>query len=238
MFKSGVLTKGELSVSDEGVVQGSICSPIIANIFSHEVIVKWMEETVKAHCAGEVKMVLYADDMVICCQYQSDAERIKIALGRRLSKYGLKMNEDKTKLINFSKRKKRCGIAQETFDFLGFTFYIGKSRKGYYLIKLKTIGKRFRTKLKRVNDWARSIRNRIPLKQIMKIASAKLRGHIQYYGVSHNYAEVDKFIYRAKRILFKWINRRSQRKSFTWEKFGMFLTRIRFPEAKICHKLF
>ena len=238
MFKSGVLTKGDLSVNDEGVVQGSVCSPIIANIFSHEVIVKWMEETVKAHCAGEVKMVLYADDMVICCQYQNDAERIKAALGRRLSKYGLKMNEDKTKLVNFSKRKKRCGIAQETFDFLGFTFYIGKSRRGYYLVKLKTIGKRFRMKLKLVNDWARSIRNKIPLKQIAKIASAKMRGHIQYYGVSHNYAEVNNFVYRVKRILFKWLNRRSQRKSFTWEKFGMFLTRIKFPEAKICHKLF
>lgn len=238
MFKSGVLTDGDLTVSNEGVVQGSICSPIIANIFSNEVIVKWMEETVKAHCAGEVKMVLYADDMVICCQYQRDAERIKTALGRRLSKYRLEMNEDKTKLVSFSRRKKRQDIAQETFDFLGFTFYIGKSRKGYYLVKLKTIGKRFRTKLKMVNDWARSIKNRIPLKQIVNIASAKIRGHIQYYGVSHNYAGVDAFVVRVKRILFKWLNRRSQRKSFTWEKFEIFLARINFPKAKICHKLF
>lgn len=238
MFKSGILTEGELSVSEEGVVQGSICSPIIANIFSNEVIVKWMEETVKAHCSGAVKMFLYADDMVICCQYQRDAQRIKTALGRRLGKYGLKMNEDKTKLVKFSKRKKRNGKAQETFDFLGFRFYIGKSKKGYYLVKLKTIGKRFRMKLKKMNKWARDIRNRIPLKQIAKIASAKLRGHIQYYGVSHNYAGVRNFVYRARRILFKWLNRRSQRKSFTWEKFELFLTKINFPKAKICHKLF
>jgi group II intron reverse transcriptase/maturase len=238
MFKSGVLTDGELNISDEGVVQGSICSPIIANIFSHEVISTWMEETVKAHCVGEVKIYLYADDMVICCQNKRDAERIKIALGRRLGKYGLKMNEYKTKLVSFSKRKKRSGIAQETFDFLGFTFYIGKSQKGYYLIKLKTSGKRFRSKLKKMNDWARLIRNRIPLKQISKIASAKIRGHIQYYGVSHNFSEVNNFIYRVKRILFKWLNRRSQRKSFTWEKFEMFLVRIYFPKARICHKLF
>jgi uncharacterized protein YjiS (DUF1127 family) len=180
----------------------------------------------------------YADDMVICCQYQSDAERIKIALGKRLSKYGLKMNEEKTKLVSFSKRKKRRGMAQDTFDFLGFTFYIGKSIKGYYLVKLKTIGKRFRVKLKLMNNWARMIRNRISLKQITKIASAKLRGHIQYYGVSHNFSDVNNFVYRVRRILFKWINRRSQRKSFTWEKFGMFLKRINFPKAKICHKLF
>ena len=238
MFKSGILTEGDLSVSEEGVVQGSICSPVIANIFSNEVIVKWMEETVKVHCSGEVKMFLYADDMVICCQYQRDAQRIKTALGRRLEKYGLKMNEDKTKLVRFSRRQKRAGIAQETFDFLGFTFYIGKSRKGDYLVKLKTTGKRFRMKLKKMNQWASDIRNRIPLKQILELASAKLRGHVQYYGVSHNFVWVSKFIYHAKRILFKWLNRRSQRKSFTWEKFKLFLTKMNFPKAKICHKLF
>ena len=125
MFKSGLLVDGEMVVSDEGVVQGSACSPIIANIFAHEVIDKWMEKTVKAHCAGEVKMVRYADDIVICCQYNRDAERIKKALAQRLAKYGLKMNEDKTKLVTFSRRKQRQGTKQETFDFLGFTFYIG-----------------------------------------------------------------------------------------------------------------
>ena len=101
MFKSGVLTDGELNISDEGVVQGSICSPIIANIFSHEVISTWMEETVKAHCVGEVKIYLYADDMVICCQNKRDAERIKIALGRRLGKYGLKLNKHKCEYLAF-----------------------------------------------------------------------------------------------------------------------------------------
>lgn len=238
MFKSGVLTDGELNISDEGVVQGSICSPVIANIFSHEVIAKWMEETVKVHCLGEVKMILYADDMVICCQFQKDAERIRTALCRRLSKYGLKVNEEKTKLVKFSVRQKKYGIAQETFDFLGFTFYLGKSRKGYYLVKLKTIGKRFRMKLKQMNDWARLTRNKVPLAVIVKLASSKVRGHIQYYGVSHNYGWVNNFIYRVQRILFKWLNRRSQRKSFTWDKFGMFLSRINFPVAKICHRLF
>jgi group II intron reverse transcriptase/maturase len=238
MFKSGVLTEGELTISDEGVTQGSVCSPIIANIFAHEVIDEWMEKTVKAHCAGEVKMVRYADDIVICCQYQRDAERIKVALGRRLAEYGLKMNEDKTKLVKFSKRKKQYGESQQTFDFLGFTFYIGKSRKGYYLIKVKTAGKRFRSKLKKVNDWARTIRNKVTLKQIMKIAAAKMRGHTQYYGISHNYATVNTFINKVIRILFKWLNRRSQRKSFEWKQFELFLDRTAFPKAKICHKLF
>lgn len=238
MFKSGILTNGELSVSDEGLVQGSGCSPIIANIFAHEVIVEWMEKMVRPNCAGEVKMILYADDLVICCQHHRDAERIKLALSKRLAKYGLKMNEEKTKLVKFSLSKQKQGESQETFDFLGFTFYIGKSRKGYFLVKMKTIGKRFRSKLKKVNEWARAMRNKASLNQIMKTAASKVRGHVQYYGVSHNYKSVSSFVCKVTRILFKWLNRRSQRKSFIWEKFKMLLDRISFPKAKICHKLF
>lgn len=238
MFKSGILTDGELTISEEGVVQGSVCSPVIANIFAHEVIDDWMENTVKAHCKGEVKMVRYADDIVICCQYNRDAERIKSALNNRLAKYGLKMNEDKTKLVKFSLSKQRQGEKQETFNFLGFTFYYAKSRRGSYLIKVKTIGKRFVSKLKKVNDWARAIRNKVPMKVIMKIAASKVRGHVQYYGISHNYLAVSDFLYHVKRILFKWLNRRSQRRSFNWEEFEKFLNRIKFPKAKICHKLF
>lgn len=238
MFKSGMLTDGELTMSDEGVVQGSTCSPVIANIFADEVIDQWFEDTAKKYCAGEIKMVRYADDLVICCQYQKDAERIKEALSKRLQKYGLKMNESKTKLVPFSKRKQSQGEDQGTFDFLGFTFYIGKARQGFPIIKLKTNGKRFRAKLKKMNDWARAIKDKLSLNQILKIAAAKMRGHVQYYGVSHNYAAVKKFIRSGRRILLKWINRRSQRKSFTWEKFEMYLAREKFPTAKICHGLF
>lgn len=238
MFKAGVLSNGELMVSDEGVVQGSCCSPVIANIVANEVICKWFEETVKSYCAGEVKLVIYADDLVICCQYQKDAVRIKRALGQRLQKYGLRMNEDKTKLVSFSRRKQNSGVNQGTFNFLGFTFYIAKSRKGFYLIKVKTIGKRFKVKLKNVNNWARSIRNKPPLKQIVKLVSSKLRGHIQYYGVSHNFRYVKAFAFMVMRITFKWLNRRSRRKSFNWKQFQLFLRKMDFPEAKICYKLF
>ena len=238
MFKAGVLSKGELSISDEGVPQGSVCSPIIANIFAHEVIDKWIEKVVKPHCAGEVKMIRYADDMVICCQSNRDAIRIKAALGKRLEKFGLKMNEEKTKLTPFSKRKQKRGEAQDTFDFLGFTFYLGKAREGFYVVRMKTIGKRFRSKLRKVKEWAKAMRNRITLKQFMTIAAAKMRGHVQYYGVSHNFSAISRFIMRTKRILFKWLNRRSQRKSFHWGQFQKFLVRMNFPMAMIYHKLF
>lgn len=184
-------------------------------------------------------MVRYADDMVICCQYDSDAQRIKEALAKRLGKFGLKMNEDKTKLVKFSKNKINRGEKQGTFNFLGFTFYLGKDKKGrYYLVKLKTDSKRFRSKLKKVNEWAKQNRNKVRMTQLMKTAVAKLRGHIQYYGLSHNYGMVKKFCYEVKRILFKWLNRRSQRKSFIWEKYQKFLDYINFPKVKIYHRLF
>lgn len=238
MFKAGILVDGELTKSDEGVPQGSVCSPVIANIFAHEVIDDWMENTVKQHCAGQVKMIRYADDIVICCEHNRDAERIKEALIKRLAKYGLRMNEEKTKLVKFSKSKQRRGEKQGTFDFLGFTFYYAKTRKGFYIVKAKTSGKRFRTKLKKVNEWARTVKNKMPMRKVLTVAAAKLRGHIQYYGISHNYRAVENFVHRVRIILFKWLNRRSQRKSFNWEQFQKLLTKIKFPEAKIIHKFF
>jgi RNA-directed DNA polymerase len=238
MFKAGVLAEGELTYDDQGVVQGSMCSPILANIFAHEVIDEWMEEIVKPLCTGTVKMIRYADDIVICCGKNHDAERIKAVLGKRLAKYKLRMNEEKTKLVKFSKQKRQQGEDQETFDFLGFTFYWGSSRWGKTVPKVKTRGKTLRAKLKKVNSWAKEIRNKFTMNNIMKNAAVKLSGHIRYYGVSHNFAGVSTFVMEVKRILFKWLNRRSQRKSFTWEQFQLYLDRIEFPEAKIHHRLF
>ncbi len=139
--------------------------------------------------------------------------------------------------MSFSKRRCRRGQKQESFDFLGFTFYLGRSRKGTVIPMLKSCGKRIRAKLMRVNQWARMIRNRYKLKQIWTTYAAKLEGHIQYYGVSFNTVQVKKFIYAATRILFKWLNRRSQRKSFNWEQFNRFIQANPLPKAKICHSL-
>jgi RNA-directed DNA polymerase len=234
MFKAGVLTDGELQVSEEGVSQGSISSPILSNIFAHYVIDEWMEREVQPRCKGIVKLFRYADDAVICCEFESDAKRVKEALGKRLTKYKLALNEEKTKLVNF---RKETG-SKSYFDFLGFTFYLGESRQGKIIPKLKTIGKRMRTKLKRVNEWARMIKNRMELKNIWKRFCQKMRGHINYYGVSHNIKGVETFVHHAVRIMFKWLNRRSQRKSFTWESFARYIEANPLPEIKIYHVLF
>jgi RNA-directed DNA polymerase len=238
MFKSGDLTDGELKISDEGVPQGSICSPILSNIFAHYAIDAWIEEMVKPACKGTVELFRYADDGVICCQYEADAQRIRQSLAKRLEKFKLQLNEEKTKLVAFDKKAAAQGMEQGTFDFLGFTFYWGKSRTGRVIPKLETRGKTMRTKLTRVKEWIKKERNQRPLKELWKTLKAKLRGHIQYYGVSHNFFRVKSFLYGVTKIMFKWLNRRSQRKSFTWEKFQLFLEKDPLPEAKVVHRLF
>lgn len=236
MFKAGVLADGELTISDEGVPQGSVCSPILANIFAHYVIDTWFEEEIKARY--EAEMFRYADDVVVVCRHSSEAKQIKIAVQKRLADYKLKLNEDKTKLVEFSKKKARKGEQQGSFNFLGFTFYLGRSSKGIVIPKLKTNGKRMRAKLKKVNLWARETRNRVDLNTMWKIAKAKLRGHIQYYGVSFNTRQIEIFRGRVRGILFKWINRRSERRSMTWEEFELFELLNPLPAAIIHVKLF
>jgi len=238
MFKAGVLTEEELKMSEEGVPQGSICSPVLSNIFAHFAIDTWIEEMVKPACKGTVELFRYADDGVICCQYETDALRIRQALGKRLEKFKLQLNEEKTKLVSFDMKAAAQGVKQGTFDFLGFTFYLGKARSGLVVPKLKTRAKSMRMKLKRVNKWAKQNRNKMPLKEIWKAFRAKLRGHIQYYGISFNIEKVNTFLYMATKILFKWLNRRSQRKSFTWKKFKLYMKTNSLPKGKIVHKLF
>ena len=238
LFKAGVLAEGELLVSDEGVVQGSLCSPVLANIFAHTVIDEWFEDTVKRHCAGHVALFRYADDLVICCRYERDARRIRTALGRRLAKYHLAMNEEKTRLVHFAKPRGKASHRAGAFDYLGFTFYWGRSRRGAAIPKVKTSGTRLRVKLKRVSLWARAVRSRYRLRKIWQIFCSKLRGHIQYYGVSFNSQAVQTFVHHATRILFKWLNRRSQRRSFNWEQFQLFLAANPLPRVTICHALF
>jgi RNA-directed DNA polymerase len=238
MFKAGVLTAGELTVSEEGVPQGSCCSPILANIFAHHVLDTWFEEVVQPHCRGQVALYRYADDAVICCQYARDAERILRALRQRLAKYRLRLHEEKTQLVSFSKQAGRQGELPGTFEFLGLLFYWGRSRKGAVIPKVKTSGKRFRSKLQRVKKWARARKDKERLTTLWATFCAKLRGHIQYYGVSFNLAHVRRFLHRATRILWKWLNRRSQRRSMNWDQFHRFLQRHPLPRAKIYHALF
>lgn len=237
MLKSGILRNGKFEMTEEGTPQGSVVSPILSNIYGHYAIDCWFEDVVKKHAKGKVAMYRYADDIIVCSQYESDGRRIMEALRGRLNKYSLELNEEKTKVVRFDKYKQGKGDKQGTFDFLGFTFYIGKSRKGALIPKIRTSSKRFRIKLKRVNQWCKANRNRYRLKELWMRFISKLRGHIQYYGVSFNICKVYAFIFKAVNYFYKWINRRSQKKSLNWDKFYDFMNRFPLPRIQVCHRL-
>lgn len=234
MFRAGVLSMGELAVSEEGVAQGSCVSPVLANIFAHYVIDEWFENTVKAHCRGKVELFRYCDDLVICCEFATDAQRVRTGLGKRLTRYGLEMNEEKTRLIRFNRNQKDG----RTFNFLGFTYYWGKSVRGYRRPKVKTESKRFRTKLKDIKQWVKTVRHEAETEVIWACFCKKLQGHMQYYGVSDNGRQVNAFVYQAILIMFYWLNRRSQKQSFNWEQFLEFMRMHPVPKTKVYHRLF
>ena len=238
MFKAGTLKNGDMMINEEGVPQGNIASPVMANIYAHYVIDVWIEEMVKPACKGKIRLFRYADDVIICCEREEDARRIMEVLGKRLERFKLRLNEEKTKMVSFSKSKIGMGIKQGTFDFLGFTFYLGRSKRNKVIPKLKTSKKRLRSKLAKVKEWLKENRNKTRLRPLWETFCAKLRGHNQYYGMSHNSESIRIFSYEARRLFFKWINRRSQRKSFNWEKFHLFLKRYPPPTPRIIHKLF
>lgn len=238
MLRAGVLSEGELRKTDEGSPQGSIASPILSNIYAHYAIDEWFEEEVKKAVAGKVEIFRYCDDIVICCQYKRDAERIRKALGKRLARYSLSLNEDKTKLIAFSKKEQKAGKQQGSFDFLGFTFYFGISRRGNTVVKIRTSRKRIKAKLKRVTEWVKKSRGNKKLKELWHEFAIKLSGHLRYYGISFNSKAVCTFFYQSMRIFFKWMNRRSQRKSMNWEQFNLFMRKYPLPAIKVYHRLF
>ena len=207
-------------------------------MYAHHVLDEWFERTVKRHCKGEVELFRYADDLVICCQYARDAQRIRKALVGRLGKFGLTLNEAKTRLVPFSRRCANARGRQAVFDFLGFTFYWGRSRRGSALVKVKTNGKRLRAKLKAVHQWAKHTRSRCTTQQFWRLLCAKVSGHIRYYGVSFNFSAVQEFVHQVRRIAYRWLNRRSQRRSFTWETFQRFVLAYPLPRAAVYHRLF
>ena len=241
-LKAGVMDKELFQETEKGTPQGGVISPILANIYLHYVLDLWIEKVIKKNCRGYVEMVRYADDFVICVQYKEEVEMIMKAMKERLTKFGLELAEDKTRIIGFGrfadKNARNKGKKTETFNFLGFTHYCDKGRSGVFKVGIKTERKKFKAKVKEMNIWLKSIRNKIKLKEIWKIFCAKLRGHFQYFGVSGNYIGISRFYVKCVRLLMKWLNRRSQKKSFNWEKLTKYIKCYNIPKPKIYHNMY
>jgi group II intron reverse transcriptase/maturase len=228
-LKAGVLdTNGEVIHPAAGTPQGGIVSPILANIYLHYCLDEWFQHVVKKHCRGEACLIRYADDFVCAFEREGDAERFYQVLGKRLEKFGLELSAEKTRVIAFDRGQSK----QEGFEFLGFEFRWGQDRQGKAHVERRTSRKKLRSSLDRFTEWCRQKRH-CPVKDWFKELKPKLQGYYNYYGVSGNYASLQQFFGEAMQILRKWLNRRSQRKSYSWEGFRALIEHFQVPRPRI-----
>jgi group II intron reverse transcriptase/maturase len=237
MLKVGTMEEGKVKLSSQGTPQGSIVFTVLANIYLHYVLDRWFEKFIKKHCQGYAHLVRYADDYVCCFQYKSEAEDFFQRMVMRLRTFNLDISSEKSKIIEFGRfaahdRKRRGENKPETFDFLGFTLYCSKSKHDKFRVKCKTSRKKFKASIYQMKQWIKSKRT-TPVKQIMIELKPKLIGYYRYYGITDNTRMIVRYHCEIKRVLFKWLNRRSQRLSYNWSKFQLFLTANPLPEPKI-----
>ena len=234
MLKAGVQTPGGVVQDELGSPQGSIVSPVIANVFLDSVLDQWFTTVVTQYCRGYCALIRYADDSIAVFEFEDDAQRFMRVLPKRLAKFGLRLNQQKTQLLAFGKRRAwqafKTGERLPSFDFLGFTHYWGRSRTGKARLKRQTSKKRFRRALVAINQWLRQERNAHKLPVLWKAIGQKLRGHYNYFGVTDNSPALSHFEHAVQGLLFKWLNRRSQRRSFTWESFRRYQARYPLPK--------
>ncbi len=241
-LKAGYVESGQIVATGQGTPQGGNLSPMLSNIFLHYVLDLWFEKKAKPQIKGACWLVRYADDFICMVQYQDDARHIEQKLRERFAKFDLELHPEKTRVISFGRYErenaKRQNRKPNTFDFLGFTHFCGTSRRGKFIVGRQTSRKKFRMKCTEMNNWLRKIRNYKKTKEWWPVLQAKLRGHYQYYGVSGNMRTLRCFYKLTLRMTLKWLNRRSQRKSFNGERFREYLKHYPLPKPMIVHNLY
>ena len=207
----------------------------------HHVLDVWFEQVVKPRCEKVVALYRFADDALIVCASERDAQRIRAVLPKRCAKYGLQLHPDKTRVIRFTRppypdqehRHQQEG-GPETFEFLGFTHYWGRSRQGHWVVKRKTAAARFTRSLRRIAKWCRQHRHHKVAWQHQQLVP-KLRGHYAYYGITGNLRALQSFRLEVERVWRKWLNRRSQRRGMRWERFARLVKRYPLPSARVVY---
>jgi RNA-directed DNA polymerase len=237
MLKGGIIEDGLIKASEEGTPQGSILSPLLSNIYLHYVLDLWFSGYIRKQSRGEAYYFRFADDFVACFQYQLDAEAFEKRLSDRLEGFGLELATEKTRCIEFGRyaREKALNDGQkpEEFTFLGFTHYCGKTKIGYFKVKRRTSRKKFGQSIREFSDWARRSRNVLKKAEMLRRAKSRIVGHLNYYAITDNSDRCTSYIYHVTRILFKWLNRKSQRKTYTWEGYRQALEEVGWPKPYI-----
>ena len=230
-LKAGILEEdGQVIYPVTGTPQGSIVSAVLANIYLHFALDLWFEKIVKPRCRGEVMLMRYADDFVCCFRYHDDVMRFYNVLGKRLGKFKLELSAEKTCVIRFSRFETQ---KSKVFTFLGFEYRWGRSRSGKPLVKMRTSKKKFQAALAALLFWIKAERNKLGTAAIFNKLRQKLQGHWNYYGVSGNYEMLSIYYHQVCKIMFKWLNRRSQRKSCNWHGFSEMLKYFNIPRPRI-----
>lgn len=231
-LKAGILDDGQLSYPTEGTPQGGIISPILSNIFLHYVLDEWFSEEIQPLLKGRSFIVRYADDFILGFTDGQDAKQVMKVLSKRFGKYKLSLHPDKTKFIDLYSKS---GEGDRSFDFLGFTHYIGKSLKGKAVLKRKTSSKKFTNAITKTEKWIKEHRH-LEIKQLMKELNVKMRGHYNYYGITFNWRGIHSFYEQVKRRLHKWFNRRGGKQVWSWERFELLVNKwLPLIRPKICH---
>jgi group II intron reverse transcriptase/maturase len=242
-LNAGVLEAGNIIHPDSGTPQGGVASPLLANIYLHEVLDTWFETEVKPRLEGRAFLIRYADDGVLVFSSETDARRVMDVLPKRFGKYGLTLHPEKTRLLAFHKPRPSKGGWQRrterpgTFDLLGFTHYWGKSRQGFWGIWRKTMRSRFSRAIKAIAEWCRRNQHK-PIAEQQRSLARKLQGHDAYYGVTGNGRALWRLRHEVKSVWRKWLNRRNSRRQMTWERFALLLRRYPLPGARVVHSIY
>jgi len=241
-LNAGVMEEGRLSHPTQGTPQGGVISPLLANIYLHEVLDRWFEEDVLPRLKSRGFVVRYADDAVLGFAREDDARRVHAVLAKRFAKFNLSLHPEKTRLREFKRPDSQdrpgggSGITR-SFDFLGFTHFWARSRKGKWFVRRKTAKNRFSRALVKINSWCRLHRHKPVLWQHVQL-SRKLRGHFAYYGITGNGMRLARFRQAVERIWRKWLARRSCRAKLQWDRFKLFLMQYPLPPARVTHSIY
>ena len=242
-LNAGVLEKGVITYPEAGTPQGGVISPILANIYLHEVLDKWFEGEVKPRMRGKAFLIRYADDAILVFEREDDARRVMEVLPKRFGRYNLALHPEKTRLIDFRRpprrdtRPPKGGGRPGSFDLLGFTHHWALSRKGNWVIKRKTAKDRFSRAVRGIKEWCRKNRHNWVSQQHRDL-SRKLKGHYAYFGITGNSKALARFRNEVVKIWRKWLGRRSQRARINWEKFNRLLAYFPLPPPIAIHSIY
>ena len=241
-IKSGYREGNILTEAKTGTPQGGNLSPVLANIFLHYVLDVWFAQEIKPRLKGQSHLIRYCDDFVILVQYKQEAQWILERMRERFKEFALELSREKTRVVSFGyferENAKKQNRKPNTFDFLGFTHYCTQTRKGAFKVGRKTSTNRRTRSSHAIGVWLKAVRNVLTLTELWKMLCVKLKGHYQYYGVSDNLQSMVAFYRATVKLVYKWINRRSQKQSFNWGQFNEYLRRYPLPRPYIVHSFY